>query len=57
MSRVKSDKEYKNVNCKIDVKIVEEFENICKETGLTKTKALERAMLAYIEKYKETGKA
>ena len=57
MSRVKSDKEYKNVNCKIDVKIVEEFENICEETGLTKTKALERAMLAYIKKYKETGKA
>ncbi len=53
----KIDKEYKAVNCRIDVKTVDEFEKLCEETGLSKTKALERAMLAYIEKYKETGKA
>lgn len=49
-------KEYKNVNCKVDKEIAESLEVFVKETGLTKTATVEKALKFYIEQYKKTGK-
>ena len=49
-------KDYKSLNCKIDKQVSNELENFIKETGLSKTVTVEKALTMYIEKYKQTGK-
>ena len=50
-------KEYETLHCKIDKEIAEKLHELCEKSGLTKTKAVERALQAYFENYKSTGKS
>ena len=49
-------KESKNLNCKVDIKVSDELEKFIKETTLSKTATVEKALMMYIEHYKKTGK-
>ena len=55
MAREKT-KEYVAFNCKLDKQAADMLEKICKETGLSKTAAVERAIAMYYEHFKKTGK-
>ena len=55
MARPKKDSEM--FHCRIDRLISEALNKLCEETGLTKTKAVERALSTYIETYKKSGKS
>lgn len=44
------------LNCKIDKKTAEELDEFIKNTGLSKTATVERALKTYFEEYKKTGK-
>ena len=46
MARPKKDSEM--LHCRIDRLISEVLDKLCEETGLTKTKAVERALSTYI---------
>lgn len=50
-------KESNTINCKIDKEIYEKLVKICDDTGLSKTKAIERAIKIYYEEYAKTGRA
>lgn len=50
-------KVYKIVNCKIDKDAYDKLVKICEETGLSKTKAIERAIKLYHEEFVKTGKS
>lgn len=50
-------KDYKIINCKIDKKIYDEMMKLCEKTGLSKTKAIERALILYYENYLKTGRS
>lgn len=54
MPRMKKD--YKNICCKIEKEISDKLENFIKETKLSKTATLEKALEEYIDKYNSTGK-
>ena len=47
----------KAVHCEIDKEIADDLERLCKNTGLSKTVAIERALKAYIECYIKTGRS
>jgi len=49
-------KEYKNLNCKIEKEISDRLEKFTEETGVSKTKAVERALKMYLESFDKTGK-
>jgi len=49
-------KDYKNLNCKIEKQISDMLEQFIAETGLSKTVTVEKALKTYIEQYKRTGK-
>lgn len=49
-------KEFKNLNCNVDIKISDELEKFTTETKLSKTATVEKALMMYIEHYKKTGK-
>lgn len=49
-------KEFKNLNCKVDIKVSDELEKFIEETKLSKTATVEKALIMYIEHYKKTGK-
>lgn len=49
-------KEFKNHNCKVDIKASDEIEKFIKEIKLSKTATVEKALMMYIEHYKKTGK-
>lgn len=49
-------KDFKNLNCKVDIKISDELEKFIEETKLSKTATVEKALMMYIEHYKKTGK-
>ena len=51
-----ANKEYKNLNCKIDKSVSDKLEQFIAETRLSKTATVERALEAYIENYKQTGR-
>lgn len=55
MAREKT-KEYVAFNCKLDKQASDKLDTICKETGLSKTAAVERAIAAYFEQFKKTGR-
>lgn len=52
----RQNKEYKNLNCKMDKQIIESLEKFVEETGLSKTATVEKALKMYIEYYYKTGK-
>ncbi len=56
MARPKS-KEYDLFQCKLDKKISQALTEFCEETGRTKTSAVERALVKYLEEYKKSGKS
>lgn len=49
-------KDFKNLNCKVDIKVSDELEKFIEETKLSKTATVEKALMMYIEHYKKTGK-
>ena len=50
-------KEYVIINCKIDKKMYDKLIKICDDTGLSKTKAIERAIKVYADEFEKTGKS
>ena len=50
-------KESCTINCKIDKLLYDKLVKMCEDTGLSKTKAIERAIKMYYEEYVKTGKA
>ena len=52
----RTNKEFKNLNCKVDIKVSDELEKFIEETKLSKTATVEKALMMYIEHYKKTGK-
>lgn len=55
MSRQKTYK--KALNCRLDGNIWDILDAYCEETGLTKTKAVEKAIMKYAEIHKQEQKA
>ena len=49
-------KDFKNRNCKVDIKVSNEREKFIEETNLSKTATVEKALMMYIEHYNKTGK-
>ena len=49
-------KDFKDLNCKVDIKVSDELEKFIEETKLSKTATVEKALMMYIEYYKKTGK-
>ena len=47
MARAKKDGQY--INCYAEREVVEKLEEYCKETGLTKTVAIERILKGFFE--------
>ena len=52
MSRPKKD--FINIGCKIVRPVAERLENFSKETGMSKTEAIERALQLYIDRWERT---
>lgn len=52
----RANKEYKNLNCKIDKEISDLLEQFTEKTRMSKTATVEQALKEYIEKYNKTGK-
>jgi len=52
----RSNKEYKNLNCKIDKEVSDLLEQFIEKTRMSKTATVEQALKEYIEKYNKTGK-
>ncbi len=44
------------LNCKIDKKTADQLDEFIKQTKLSKTATVERALKAYFENYQKTGK-
>ena len=49
-------KEFEYLSCKLDKSVAEILTKLAEETGLPKTTAVERAIKAYYEHFKKTGK-
>ena len=49
-------KDYEHLSCRLDRKAVNQLMEICNEVGLTKTKAVEKAIGKFYEEYKRTGR-
>ena len=52
----RTNKEYKNLNCKIEKSIADKLEKMCDKTKLTKTAIVENALLMYMQHYDKTGR-
>ena len=49
-------KVYKLLNCKIERDVAEQLEHFSKETGISKTATVEKALKRYFEQYEKTGR-
>ena len=49
-------KDFKLLNCKLEKTVAEKLDKFIEETGLSKTAAVEKALIKYIEQYNKTGK-
>lgn len=49
-------KDFIPLNCKLDKEIAEDLDKFIKETGLSKTTTVEKALKKYIDEYNKTGK-
>lgn len=56
MTMARANKEYKNLNCKIDKGVSDKLEKFIEDTKMSKTATVERALTEFIEKYNKTGK-
>lgn len=56
MTMARANKEYKNLNCKIDKEVSDKLEKFIEDTKMSKTATVERALTEFIEKYNQTGK-
>lgn len=54
MSRPRKESEI--LSCRLDKQAFAKLEEVCEESGLTKTKAVEKAIERYYDDYKKTGK-
>ena len=45
-------KDFKNLSCRVDIKVSDELEKFIGETKLSKTATVEKALTMYIENYK-----
>ena len=52
----RANKEYKNLNRKIDKGVSDKLEKFIEDTKMSKTATVERALNDFIEKYNKTGK-
>lgn len=52
----RKNKQFKNLNCKIDKEISNLLEKFITDTGLSKTVTVEKSLKMYIEHYNKTGK-
>ena len=52
----RANKEYKNLNCKIDKEVSDLLEQFIEKTRMSKTATVEQALKEYIKKYNKTGK-
>ena len=46
----------KNLNIRLDPKMYSSLQEFSDETGLTKTKTVEKALIRYFEHYRTTGR-
>ena len=53
---MKKIKDYEPFSCKLDKNISEKLQKFCNDTGLSKTKTVEKALEKYITDYRKTGK-
>lgn len=53
---MRTKKEYEILHCKLKKEISKLLTELCEETGLSKTVAVEHAIQMYYKYYKETGK-
>lgn len=49
-------KEYEFLNCRMEKSAADKLNEIVRNVGLTKTKAVEKAVEKFYEEYKRTGK-
>ena len=49
-------KEYKNLNCKIDKEVSDKLEKFIHDARMSKTATVENALAEHIDKYNKTGK-
>ena len=49
-------KQYEHSSCRLDQKAMDQLEEMCDDIGITKTKAIEKAIGKVYEDYKKTGK-
>lgn len=56
ITMARTNKEYKNLNCKIEKSIADKLEKMCDKTKLTKTAIVENALLMYMQHYDKTGR-
>ncbi len=52
----RANKEYKNLNCKVDKTVSDKLEKFIEETKLSKTATVEKALTEFIDRYNKTGK-
>jgi len=53
MPRPKKESEF--LSCRIDRQVFKKLEELCNESGLSKTKAVEKALEKYYNEFKKTG--
>lgn len=56
MTMARANKEYKNLNCKIEKSVSDKLEKFVEDTKMSKTATVERALTEFINKYNKTGK-
>lgn len=49
-------KESEQLNCRIEKSAMNKLTEVCNNVGLTKTKAVEKAIEKFYDEYKKTGK-
>ena len=49
-------KDYEYFNAKLEASIYDELDTFSKETGVTKTKAVEKGLRMYLDQYYKTGR-
>ncbi|MBQ6132909.1 MAG: CopG family transcriptional regulator [Lachnospiraceae bacterium] len=50
------EKDWEQLNCRVGKSAFDKLSEICRDVGLTKAKAVEKAIEKFYEEYKKTGK-
>ena len=56
MAMSRQQKPAEHLNIRLEKNVADRLAQFCKDTGLTKTAAVERALDQYIKEYQKTGK-